>query len=199
MQVDKRLIAAIFAIVAGASVSLVMRQAPALYATIAVAVAAVISSLLGWNLASRWNVSCAVAEVMEMGGVDALLDRFGRESLTVWIPLDHSLSEADRTFARQLGAELNNHVSKRVASFVAIETGYSSHTNTDAVGVVVVGRHADVMLESVRPFFKQRCPKNAYVTRYHCCRDNELFDHTIHTWPEPKPLFESDDDSAPCA
>ncbi|NLE39615.1 MAG: hypothetical protein GX621_16470, partial [Pirellulaceae bacterium] len=70
-------------------------------------------------------------------GVGAFLDHVGRELLTVWIPLDHEISEDDREFAQRLGQSLEGHAASEVADFVA------TATRPGVVGVTVVGRDAD--------------------------------------------------------
>lgn len=137
--------------------------------------------LQGAKGALRQNTNYVVKEIAAMGGVEALLDQTGREMLTVWIPLDHHLTDDDSKRARRLGESLCQHVSRDVASFAAVETGL------DEVGVLVIGRDVETMVEQIRPYMKQHCPKGTYIGRKTVTRDDVVFDR------QRIPLFENND------
>jgi hypothetical protein len=127
-----------------------------------------------------------VADVMRMGGKDALIDRVGREMLTVWIPLDHDLSEADRAFGRRLGEGMKNHVVQNAVLFGGV------NTSPKQIGVVVIGKDADALLDAIRPYFKQHCPRGTFVTRQYVHKRGDDKEAALHRWARPKPLFEDD-------
>lgn len=182
---DKRVWAIGFGLVAGLVAAVLTRNHPLFL--LPAATAAVLGSVVGWHWARRRMIGVALAHVAEMGGVEDFLDRRGREMLTVWIPLEHQVTDDDRRFARRLGESLQEHIPRGVAGLGAIETlGHS-------VGVMLVGRDADTMLARIRPFFKQHCPRGTYVTRLRLVRkDDPEAEQKYETWPHPRPLFEGD-------
>ena len=183
---DRRVWAAAFA-AAAVVIAGLLTQGHSLFPW-AVSVAAIIGGVVGWRLAVYVQVRMAVARVRAAGGVGALLDQMGRELLTVWIPRDHEIDEEDREFAQRLGRSLEGHAASEVADFVA------TATRPGAVGVTVVGRDADTMLEQIRPFFKQHCPRGSYVTMWRISPgDDSRPDPAAGTWPRPKPLFEDEE------
>lgn len=146
----------------------------------ATAVAVVAGYAIGLHCASRWRIAQALAHVQEMGGGEAFLDQVGRDSMVLWIPLEHSVNDADLRFARKLGEAFNKDSSSKlgIAIFGGLQTG------PNKIGVALFGRDADVMLETVRPFFQKHCPRGSYLTRGFI-----LFDDR---WPHPVPLFEDE-------
>jgi len=101
---------------------------------------------------------------------------------TVWIPLDHVITEEDSASARRMGESFNREASRGIASFAAIET------SVDHVGVMLIGRDAEKMLQQIRAYFQQHCPRGTYVTRRRLQRGRDL----PLTWSQPRPLFEGD-------
>ena len=183
---DKRVWATAFAAVAVVIAAVLTRGYPLF--PWAVSGAAIVGGVIGWRLAGYVRVRMAVAKFQAAGGVEALLDRTGRELVTVWIPLDHEVNDDDREFAQRLGQSLEGHAASEVADFVA------TATRGGAVGVTVVGRDADTMLKEIRPFFKQHCPRGSYVTMWRISPgDDSQPDPTAGTWPRPKPLFEDEE------
>jgi hypothetical protein len=67
--------------------------------------AAIIGYIVGARQASAERVNAVVDWVNEQGGPERLLDRFGREWLTLWIPLNPDNPEADRQSKRALGEQ----------------------------------------------------------------------------------------------
>ena len=180
---DKRIWAIVFGAVA-AAIAGTLTRSQSLFAW-AVTSAAILGSVIGWQLARRRCLKLVMAEIRAMGGVEDVLDQCGREMLTVWIPLDHDITDDDRKFGHWLGDSLEKHIPRGIAGFAALET------ELDKVGVLVVGRDADHMLEQIRPFFKQHCPQSTYVTRRRIPRaDDSQPSRPEHRWPSPKPLFE---------
>lgn len=117
--------------------------------------------------------------------MEGLLDTYGREMLTVWIPLDHTITDDDVASARRIGELFRKNVAPTIALHTALET------SVKAVGIMVTGRDAEQTLEQIRPFFKQHCPRGTYVTRRRLPGKNEDRSRMAN-WPQPKPLFEDD-------
>jgi hypothetical protein len=143
--------------------------------------AALVAAYLGWREASIANVHEAVEMVNRLGGVEALLDRQGREMLTLWIPLDHDLTERDRKAAKKLAREFEAAQSPKVARYCALESSLKE------VGLIFIGKETGEMIATIRSYYQSRCPRGSYITRrYIGDDDSESF------WPKPTPLFEDD-------
>lgn len=177
---DERLWALAFCLFAGFTGAVATQNSPLFpYVT---GLSAGFGWVVGWRLGRRRVLNQLVASVLKVGDVQDILDDVGREMLTVWIPLEHELTDDDRQHAHRIGSQLEQHVPEKIARYSAIET------LAGAVGVMVIGRHAEVMLKNIRPYFKRHCPRGTYVTRLRLNRDSD----ELTTWPQPKPLFEDD-------
>jgi hypothetical protein len=151
-----------------------------------VAASALLGAVIGWQWASQQNVRRAIELTETSGGIEAALDRSGREMLTLWIPLDHEITEADRSFAKQFGKAFAQDVSRSIAGFCAIESSF------DAVGITLIGRDADIMLHEIRTYFSSRCPRGSFITRRRVTRAGEYQNSQPILWPGGKPLFEDE-------
>ena len=153
---DKRVWTAFAGIATGLVVAVFTRNNSTF--PLAAVIAGIVAGGVGWYGMGRYRIYQIVRLfTQEYGDVESFLDRTGREFLTVWIPLDHETTDDDRRSARQLGESVQHNISRDIVRFV------SCLSDRRRVGVKVAGRDAEVMLEAIRPYFKQHCPKGSFV------------------------------------
>lgn len=182
---DERLWSLGFAIVTVAVVFVLSPRTLLLLVTLPIA--AIVGGIVGWKWARQRYLRLAIARIEKKGGIDWLLDQ-SREMLTLWIPLDHSLTEKDKELARALGDSFKESNPTSVAKYSALETCL------DKVGLAFCGSDAERMVADIRDYFQDHCPRGSYITRLRLADDVDPDTLSIgERWPSPVPLFEDDE------